>query len=127
MATYSKPYDAIFKRAEDVFNAGQKQDALQLLHDLITSRRYRAWQKVHEKIKSKYIELSVDMRRGRFDKLDDLIRVLLSNEGFQNVKLVYLGGLWVMIELESLKTKKKLMQHVGVASWFNRLCNAQSD
>ncbi|GJZ36965.1 eukaryotic translation initiation factor 3 subunit A-like protein [Tanacetum coccineum] len=74
MATYSKPYDAIFKRAEEVFNAGQKQDALQLLHDLITSRRYRAWQKVHEKIKSKYIELSVDMRRGRFDKLDDLIQ-----------------------------------------------------
>nr|GEX55860.1 RNA-directed DNA polymerase, eukaryota [Tanacetum cinerariifolium] len=53
--------------------------------------------------------------------------VLLSNEGFQNVKLMYLGGLWVMIELESLKTKKKFMQHVGVASWFNRLCNAQSD
>nr|GEZ47265.1 RNA-directed DNA polymerase, eukaryota [Tanacetum cinerariifolium] len=29
------------------------------------------------------------------------LRVLLSNEGFQNVKLAYLGGLWVMIELES--------------------------
>nr|GEU46462.1 RNA-directed DNA polymerase, eukaryota [Tanacetum cinerariifolium] len=55
------------------------------------------------------------------------LRVLLPNEGFQNVKLVYLGGLWVMIELESRKTKKKFMQHVGVASWFNRLCNAQSD
>ncbi|GJZ07132.1 RNA-directed DNA polymerase, eukaryota [Tanacetum coccineum] len=40
------------------------------------------------------------------------LRVLLSNEGFQNVKLVYLGGLWVMIELESLKTKKKFMQEV---------------
>ncbi|GKB52428.1 RNA-directed DNA polymerase, eukaryota [Tanacetum coccineum] len=47
--------------------------------------------------------------------------------GFQNVKLVYLGGLWVMFEMESLKTKKKFMQHVGVASWFNRLCNAQTD
>ncbi|GJT74438.1 RNA-directed DNA polymerase, eukaryota [Tanacetum coccineum] len=62
----------------------------------------------------------------QFSSISNL-RVLLSNEGFQNVKLVYLGGLWVMIELESLKTKKKLMQHVGVASWFNRLCNAQSD
>nr|GEY81872.1 hypothetical protein [Tanacetum cinerariifolium] len=55
------------------------------------------------------------------------LRVLLSNEGFQNVKLAYLGGLWVMIELESSKTKTKFMQHVGVASWFSRLCNAQSD
>nr|GEV13866.1 RNA-directed DNA polymerase, eukaryota, nucleotide-binding alpha-beta plait domain protein [Tanacetum cinerariifolium] len=38
------------------------------------------------------------------------LRVLLSNAGFQNVKLMYLGGLWMMIELESLKTKKKFMR-----------------
>nr|GEW77770.1 RNA-directed DNA polymerase, eukaryota [Tanacetum cinerariifolium] len=44
-----------------------------------------------------------------------------------NVKVVYLGGLWVMFELESLKSKAKFMQHVGVASWFSCLCNAQSD
>ncbi|GJW36549.1 RNA-directed DNA polymerase, eukaryota [Tanacetum coccineum] len=55
------------------------------------------------------------------------LRVLLSNEGFPNVKLAYLGGLWVMIELESAKAKAKFMQHVGVASWFLRLCNAQPD
>ncbi|GJT16101.1 RNA-directed DNA polymerase, eukaryota [Tanacetum coccineum] len=36
-------------------------------------------------------------------------------------------GLWVMFELESLKSKAKFMQHVGVASWFTCLCNAQSD
>nr|GEX56111.1 RNA-directed DNA polymerase, eukaryota, nucleotide-binding alpha-beta plait domain protein [Tanacetum cinerariifolium] len=62
----------------------------------------------------------------QFSSINNL-RVLLSNEGFQNVKLAYLGGLWVMIELESSKTKTKFMQHVGVASWFSRLCNAQSD
>ncbi|GKB25391.1 RNA-directed DNA polymerase, eukaryota, partial [Tanacetum coccineum] len=38
-----------------------------------------------------------------------------------------MGGLWVMIELESTKTKLNLMNHVGVASWFRSLCNAQSD
>nr|GEZ14756.1 hypothetical protein [Tanacetum cinerariifolium] len=48
-------------------------------------------------------------------------------EGFHNAHIVYLGGLWVMIELKSFKTKLKFMQHVGVASWFRRLCNAQSD
>ncbi|PWA87302.1 hypothetical protein CTI12_AA126620 [Artemisia annua] len=53
--------------------------------------------------------------------------VLLSAEGFNNVKLTYLGGLWVMMELDSLKTKAKFMKHVGVASWFSRLCNAQPD
>nr|GEZ35079.1 RNA-directed DNA polymerase, eukaryota [Tanacetum cinerariifolium] len=62
----------------------------------------------------------------QFSSINNL-HVLLSNEGFQNVKLAYLGGLWVMIELESSKTKTKFMQHVGVASWFSRLCNAQSD
>ncbi|GJS49474.1 RNA-directed DNA polymerase, eukaryota [Tanacetum coccineum] len=62
----------------------------------------------------------------KFSSIPNL-RVLLSNEGFQNVKVVYLGGLWVMFELESLKSKAKFMQHVGVASWFTCLCNAQSD
>nr|GEZ25451.1 RNA-directed DNA polymerase, eukaryota [Tanacetum cinerariifolium] len=55
------------------------------------------------------------------------LRLLLANEGFTNVKLSYLGGLWVMIELDSTSTKAKFMQHVGVASWFVRLCNAQAD
>ncbi|GKE66085.1 hypothetical protein Tco_1520246, partial [Tanacetum coccineum] len=62
----------------------------------------------------------------QFSSINNL-RVLLSNEGFHNTHIVYLGGLWVMIELVSSKTKMKFMQHVGVASWFRRLCNAQSD
>ncbi|KAL8092910.1 hypothetical protein AgCh_034968 [Apium graveolens] len=41
-----------------------KQDTWQSLQDLITLRRYRAWQKAQEKIMFKYIELCVDMRRG---------------------------------------------------------------
>lgn len=55
------------------------------------------------------------------------LRVLLSNEGFHNVNLTYLGGLWVMFELHSAETKDKFLKHVGVASWFSRLCNAQRD
>ncbi|GJU38233.1 RNA-directed DNA polymerase, eukaryota [Tanacetum coccineum] len=62
----------------------------------------------------------------QFSSINNL-QVLLSNEGFHNARIVYLGGLWVMIELKSSKTKMKFMQHVGVASWFRRLCNAQSD
>ena len=42
--------------------------ALQALHVLITSKRYRAWKKNLEKIMFKYVELCVDMRRGRFAK-----------------------------------------------------------
>ncbi|GAB4841470.1 Eukaryotic translation initiation factor 3 subunit A [Ancistrocladus abbreviatus] len=72
MATFAKPENAL-KRAEELINVGQKQDALQALHDLITSKRYRAWQKTLEKIMFKYVELCVDMRRGRFAK-DGLIQ-----------------------------------------------------
>ncbi|KAH9615424.1 hypothetical protein KSS87_002522, partial [Heliosperma pusillum] len=62
----------LFSVAE-LINVGQKQDALQALHDLITSKRYRAWQKPLEKIMFKYIELCVDMRKGRYAK-DGLIQ-----------------------------------------------------
>ncbi|XP_056167301.1 uncharacterized protein LOC130134415 isoform X1 [Syzygium oleosum] len=55
-----------------LINVGQKQDALQELHDLITLKRSRAWQNTLERIMFKYIELCVDMRRGRFAK-DGLI------------------------------------------------------
>nr|GEX96424.1 RNA-directed DNA polymerase, eukaryota, nucleotide-binding alpha-beta plait domain protein [Tanacetum cinerariifolium] len=61
-----------------------------------------------------------------FKKLNRCPLVLLSNKGFHNARIVYLGGLWVMIELKSSMTKSKFKQHVGVASWFRRLCNAQS-
>ncbi|XP_015897687.3 eukaryotic translation initiation factor 3 subunit A [Ziziphus jujuba] len=72
MATFAKPENAL-KRAEELINVGQKQDALQALHDLITSKRYRAWQKPLERIMFKYVELCVDLRRGRFAK-DGLIQ-----------------------------------------------------
>ncbi|GJZ10864.1 RNA-directed DNA polymerase, eukaryota [Tanacetum coccineum] len=61
-----------------------------------------------------------------FSSINNL-RVLLSNEGFTNVRIVYLGGQWVMIELSSAKSKSKFLKHVGVASWFKCLSNAQTD
>nr|GFD10817.1 RNA-directed DNA polymerase, eukaryota [Tanacetum cinerariifolium] len=52
---------------------------------------------------------------------------LLFHEGFLSVRTVYLGGLWVMIELNFPKTKNKLMNHVGVASWFKSLHNVHAE
>ncbi|CAL0310425.1 unnamed protein product [Lupinus luteus] len=72
MSQFLKPENAL-KRAEELINVGQKQDALQTLHDLITSKRYRAWQKTLEKIMLKYIDLCVEMRKGRYAK-DGLIQ-----------------------------------------------------
>ncbi|GJS05541.1 RNA-directed DNA polymerase, eukaryota [Tanacetum coccineum] len=61
-----------------------------------------------------------------FSSINNL-RVLLSNKGFQHLRLAYLGGLWVMIELTSVQTKMRFLKHVGVASWFSQLCKAQPD
>lgn len=57
----------------ELITVEQKQEALEALHSFITSRRYRAWTKTHEKIMFKYVELCVEMRRGRHAK-DGLIQ-----------------------------------------------------
>ncbi|CAA3000718.1 eukaryotic translation initiation factor 3 subunit A-like [Olea europaea subsp. europaea] len=72
MATFARPENAL-KRAEELINVGQKHEALEALHSFITSRRYRAWTRTHERILFKYVELCVDMRRGRHAK-DGLIQ-----------------------------------------------------
>ncbi|CAH8352105.1 unnamed protein product [Eruca vesicaria subsp. sativa] len=72
MAIFFNPENAL-KRAEELISVGQKQDALKVLHDLITSRSFRSWQKPHEKIMFRYVELCVDLKMGRFAK-DGLIQ-----------------------------------------------------
>nr|GEU65640.1 RNA-directed DNA polymerase, eukaryota [Tanacetum cinerariifolium] len=52
--------------------------------------------------------------------------VILANEGFDNVSLTYLGGYWVLINVESISSKEKLSKHVGVASWFVELIPASN-
>ncbi|KAL3624614.1 Eukaryotic translation initiation factor 3 subunit A [Castilleja foliolosa] len=72
MATFARPENAL-KRAEELITVEQKQEALETLHSFLTSRRYRAWTRTHERIMFKYVELCVDMRRGRHAK-DGLIQ-----------------------------------------------------
>nr|GEX02117.1 RNA-directed DNA polymerase, eukaryota, nucleotide-binding alpha-beta plait domain protein [Tanacetum cinerariifolium] len=47
--------------------------------------------------------------------------LILSNEGFENVKLTHLGSLCVLLEMDLIETKEKVFKHVGVDSWFSRL------
>ncbi|GJS81135.1 RNA-directed DNA polymerase, eukaryota [Tanacetum coccineum] len=51
---------------------------------------------------------------------------ILSKEGFQNVKLSYLGGMWVLFELDSLASKEKFLSHTGIGSWFSDIIQATS-
>ncbi|GJR56315.1 hypothetical protein Tco_1406836 [Tanacetum coccineum] len=41
------------------------------------------------------------------------LRILLAKEGFEHVKLSYLGGLWVLIELDNEGSKQKFLDHVS--------------
>ncbi|GJZ17260.1 hypothetical protein Tco_0553383 [Tanacetum coccineum] len=50
--------------------------------------------------------------------------IILANEGFEKVKLFYLIGHWVLLEITS---KEMILNHVGVGSWFEVLkpaCNS---
>ncbi|GJU25646.1 hypothetical protein Tco_1164267 [Tanacetum coccineum] len=49
---------------------------------------------------------------------------IISKEGFQNVKLSYLGGMWVLFEFDSLTTKEKFLNHSSIGSWFTELIQA---
>ncbi|GKD01975.1 hypothetical protein Tco_1172249 [Tanacetum coccineum] len=42
----------------------------------------------------------------------------------RHVKLSYLRGMWVMLEFYKVATKQKLLQHIGVNSWFQVLQDA---
>ncbi|GKB58783.1 RNA-directed DNA polymerase, eukaryota, nucleotide-binding alpha-beta plait domain protein [Tanacetum coccineum] len=51
---------------------------------------------------------------------------ILAKEGFDKVKLSYLGGYWVLIEMDSVDAKEKIIKHVGVGSWFMELVQASN-
>nr|GEY74270.1 RNA-directed DNA polymerase, eukaryota [Tanacetum cinerariifolium] len=54
------------------------------------------------------------------------LKMILTKEGFGETKS-YLGGLWVMIELNNVETQKELLHHTGAKSWFQELQAARSD
>ena len=67
MSNFSKPENAL-KRAEEFINVGQKTSALQVLHDVISSRRFKAWSQILEQIMLKCLTLCVELRKGKWAK-----------------------------------------------------------
>ncbi|GKA46650.1 RNA-directed DNA polymerase, eukaryota [Tanacetum coccineum] len=47
--------------------------------------------------------------------------VLNVGNGFENVKISHLGGLWVLLNMDSVVAKEKVRNYVGVGSWFSGL------
>ncbi|GKA27174.1 nucleotide-binding alpha-beta plait domain-containing protein [Tanacetum coccineum] len=66
---------------------------------------------------------------GKVKELSSLtnLKLVLANEGFDCIKLKYLGGFWVMIEFQSVLAKEKLKDNVAVGYWFSQLQQASND
>jgi len=68
MAPFSKP-DAVLKQAEGLVSVGQTHAALQSLTEMFSSKRFRSTPLASlEPIMLRFVELCVDMRRGRTAK-----------------------------------------------------------
>ncbi|GKC48044.1 nucleotide-binding alpha-beta plait domain-containing protein [Tanacetum coccineum] len=61
-----------------------------------------------------------------FEALSNL-KVVLRNEGFDDIVLRYLGVLWVLIEFTSVEIKEKFQSNVGTGTWFCQLHQASND
>ncbi|XP_030058488.1 eukaryotic translation initiation factor 3 subunit A isoform X2 [Microcaecilia unicolor] len=66
-AYFQRPENAL-KRANEFLEVGKKQPALDVLYDVIKSKKHRTWQKIHEPIMLKYLELCVDLRKSHLAK-----------------------------------------------------------
>nr|GEZ27489.1 RNA-directed DNA polymerase, eukaryota [Tanacetum cinerariifolium] len=55
------------------------------------------------------------------------IKIALTNEGFNDINIRYMGELWVMLEFASCKSKDLFRSNVGAGSWFSVLQQAKYD
>lgn len=61
-------HDSICFSFSEFLEVGKKQPALDVLYDVIKSKKHRTWQKIHEPIMLKYLELCVDLRKSHLAK-----------------------------------------------------------
>ncbi|GJU85058.1 RNA-directed DNA polymerase, eukaryota, reverse transcriptase zinc-binding domain protein [Tanacetum coccineum] len=47
--------------------------------------------------------------------------MFLDTEGFTDITIKYMGGLWVLISFQSIKAKENFLSHAGAGSWFSSL------
>ena len=66
-AYFQRPENAL-KRANEFLEVGKKQPALDVLYDVMKSKKHRTWQKIHEPSMLKYLELCVDLRKSHLAK-----------------------------------------------------------
>ncbi|GKC55783.1 RNA-directed DNA polymerase, eukaryota [Tanacetum coccineum] len=76
--------------------------------------------------------LSKDLSKSLFGRVKQFaslanLKTALSNEGFVDIKIQYMGELWVLLEFVSKDSIKLFQDNVGVGSWFSQLKQASMD
>ncbi|PWA82624.1 hypothetical protein CTI12_AA176520 [Artemisia annua] len=66
----------------------------------------------------KSFELTLVAKVKKFESMTNL-RVILNDEGFENVTIRYLGGFWVSLEFLDTHARVKFQEHTGVETWFS--------
>nr|GEX15198.1 DIE2/ALG10 family [Tanacetum cinerariifolium] len=57
----------------------------------------------------------------------DNMRMVLGNEGFNDIDLRYMGGMWIMIGFKTEDTKAKFQSCLGATSWFSQIIQASKE
>nr|GEZ97057.1 nucleotide-binding alpha-beta plait domain-containing protein [Tanacetum cinerariifolium] len=55
------------------------------------------------------------------------LKVVVANEGFDNIKFKYMGGYWVMMEFQIEVTKLKFQKNSVMKTWFSQIQLASFD
>nr|GEX20702.1 nucleotide-binding alpha-beta plait domain-containing protein [Tanacetum cinerariifolium] len=53
--------------------------------------------------------------------------MVLGNEGFNDIDLRYMGGMWIMIGFKTKDTKAKFQSCLGATSWFSQIIQASKE
>ncbi|GKB87231.1 RNA-directed DNA polymerase, eukaryota [Tanacetum coccineum] len=66
---------------------------------------------------------------GRVKEISSLsnLKMVLAKEGFDNIRIQYMGELWVSLEFATDASKKLFQSNVGVGSWFSQLIQASME
>lgn len=65
---YRPLYACLWFLTAEFIDVGKKQRALDALYDVIKSKKHRTWQKIHEPIMEKYLQLCVELRKSHIAK-----------------------------------------------------------
>nr|GFA09374.1 DIE2/ALG10 family [Tanacetum cinerariifolium] len=123
--------DPVFKNKEVNINSGHRADQTSYVH-AVTGKAKSTEDcepvMVLDDVCLNHQEYSLGLL-GKVKEFSILanIKVVLGSEGFSDIELNYMGGLWIMIGFKSEDTKAKFQSCVGAVSWFSQIIQASKE